>query len=32
VDFSEKDGKAGQVKISTAHIRRAIAENLIVVA
>jgi phytoene dehydrogenase-like protein len=32
VDFLEKDGKAEQVKISTAHIRRAIAENLIVVA
>lgn len=32
VDFIEKDGKAEQVKISTAHIRRAIAENLIVVA
>ena len=31
VDFVGKDG-AKQVKIGTAHIRRAIAENLIVVA
>ena len=32
VDFIEKDGTQGLVKIGTAHIRRAIAENLIVVA
>jgi hypothetical protein len=32
VDYIAKDGSAKQVKIGTAHIRRVIAENLIVVA
>jgi hypothetical protein len=32
VDFVEKDGSAKQVKLATAHIRRVIAEGLVVVA